>query len=270
MVVASNASNASREVEIYPEAGSLRGPPPITFSKRYEMREGPDGFMVYDTQNHTIARIQSQNQQGLTLEQAETATEALAWANDHQESIGQLMLPSGLALTQLACAFGADQDLLARRLRGRDQVMDEQLKRRPGLGALVGRREAAKNPVRDQTRDGVLETVGALLARIDREIFPHPRPVEAALLVVRRLRDQAARGQGHALAQPDLCRLVAQQGVAERRVAHLRPVQLQLVALPLPMREQHQDLIAAAIRIGPGDELVVELRRERAGPVARQ
>jgi len=90
MVVASDASNASREVEIYPEAGSLRGPPPLTFSKRYEMREGPDGFMVYDTQNHTIARIQSQTQQGLTLEQAEKATEALAWANDHQESIGQL------------------------------------------------------------------------------------------------------------------------------------------------------------------------------------
>jgi len=40
--------------------------------------------------NHTIARIQSQTQQGLTLEQAEKATEALAWANDHQESIGQL------------------------------------------------------------------------------------------------------------------------------------------------------------------------------------
>jgi len=90
MVVASDASNASREVEIYPEAGSLRGPPPIAFTKRYEMREGPDGFMVYDTQNHTIARIQSQTQQGLTLDQAEKATEALAWANDHQESIGQL------------------------------------------------------------------------------------------------------------------------------------------------------------------------------------
>jgi len=90
MVTASNASNASREVEIYPDAGSLRGPPPITFTKRYEMREGPDGFMVYDTQNHTIARIQSQTQQGLTLDQAEKATEALAWANDHQESIGQL------------------------------------------------------------------------------------------------------------------------------------------------------------------------------------
>lgn len=90
MVVASNASNASREVEIYPEAGSLRGPAPLTFTKRYEMREGPDGFMVYDTQNHTIARIASQNQAGLTLDQAEKATEALAWANDHQESIGQL------------------------------------------------------------------------------------------------------------------------------------------------------------------------------------
>ena len=90
MVTASNASNATREVEIYPEAGSLRGPPPITFTKRYEMREGPDGFMVYDTENHTIARIGNRSQAGLSLDQAQEATEALAWANDHQESIGQL------------------------------------------------------------------------------------------------------------------------------------------------------------------------------------
>jgi hypothetical protein len=90
MVTATDASNASREVDIYPDASSLRAPTPLTLSQRYEMREGPDGFMVYDTQNHTIARIANQSQAGLTMDQAAKAAEALAWANDHQESIGQL------------------------------------------------------------------------------------------------------------------------------------------------------------------------------------
>lgn len=90
LALSNAASNASREVEIYPDASGLRGTPPLTLSARYETRQGPDGFMVYDTENHTIARIGSQNQAGLTLDQAKEATEALAWASDHNESIGQL------------------------------------------------------------------------------------------------------------------------------------------------------------------------------------
>jgi hypothetical protein len=90
MASASDASNASREIQIYPEASALRGPPPLKLSQRYETREGPDGFMVYDTENHTIARIANQSQAGLTMDQAAKAAEALSWASDHQESIGQL------------------------------------------------------------------------------------------------------------------------------------------------------------------------------------
>jgi hypothetical protein len=90
MVSASAASNASREIEIYPGAAGLRGTPPLKLSARYETREGPDGFMVYDTENHTIARIGNQAQAGLSMDQAQQATEALAWADQHQESIGQL------------------------------------------------------------------------------------------------------------------------------------------------------------------------------------
>jgi hypothetical protein len=53
------------------------------------MRAGPDGFMVYDTENHTIARIGSQSQAGLSLDQAKKSTEALAWAADHNETAGE-------------------------------------------------------------------------------------------------------------------------------------------------------------------------------------
>ena len=90
MASASDASNASREVQIYPDAAGLRGTPPLKLSTRYETREGPDGFMVYDTENHTIARIGNQSQAGLSIDQAQKAAEALSWADQHQESIGQL------------------------------------------------------------------------------------------------------------------------------------------------------------------------------------
>jgi hypothetical protein len=90
MASASAASSASREVEVYPGAAGLRGTPPLKLSARYETREGPDGFMVYDTENHTIARIGNQSQAGLSMDQAQKAAEALSWADQHQESIGQL------------------------------------------------------------------------------------------------------------------------------------------------------------------------------------
>ena len=90
LVSASEASNVSKEIQIYPDASSLRTTPPLKLYHRYETREGPDGFLVYDTENHTIARIGNQAQAGLSQAQALEATEALSWANDHNESIGQL------------------------------------------------------------------------------------------------------------------------------------------------------------------------------------
>jgi hypothetical protein len=93
LVSASEASNAQKEVEIFPDASSLRTTPPLKLSERYEMRDGPDGFMVYDTENHTIARIGSQTQTGLTLDQAQKASEALGWASDHHETAGELPPP---------------------------------------------------------------------------------------------------------------------------------------------------------------------------------
>src|SRR5436190_6770941 len=64
MASAEAASNVRREIEIYPDASTLRETPALKLSQRYETREGPDGFMVYDTQTHTIARIGSQRQAG--------------------------------------------------------------------------------------------------------------------------------------------------------------------------------------------------------------
>lgn len=83
MASASEASNASREVLIYPESSTLRGGQTVAFTQRYETREGPDGFMIYDTESHTIARIGNQTQSGLTLEQAKKAEDALVTAASH-------------------------------------------------------------------------------------------------------------------------------------------------------------------------------------------
>ena len=91
MASATYASDVKKEIEIYPDATALRRrEAPLRLSTRYETRQGPDGFMVYDTQNHTIARIANQSQAGLTEDQAREAAEALSWANDHNQSIGQL------------------------------------------------------------------------------------------------------------------------------------------------------------------------------------
>ena len=83
MAEATDASNASREVQIYPDASSLRGEPAVSLSKRYEVREGADGFMIYDTEYHTIARIGNQSQAGLTMDQAQKAVDALSTADAH-------------------------------------------------------------------------------------------------------------------------------------------------------------------------------------------
>jgi hypothetical protein len=81
LVTTSNAANAQKEIEINPDAGILRNAPPVQLSRRYETREGPDGFMIYDTQDHTIARIGNQTQAGLTLDQAKKAADALSGAD---------------------------------------------------------------------------------------------------------------------------------------------------------------------------------------------
>ena len=89
MVSNSADTNAQREIALDPDAADLRTTPALKLSQRFEMRDGPDGYMVYDTVNHTIARIGSQSQAGLSLDQAKKSAEALAWAADHNETAGE-------------------------------------------------------------------------------------------------------------------------------------------------------------------------------------
>jgi hypothetical protein len=89
MAADGEASNVRREIEIYPDAATLRAKQQLKLTQRYEMREGPDGYMVYDTENHTIARIGSQSQAGLTLDQAKLASEALGYASENHEVAGE-------------------------------------------------------------------------------------------------------------------------------------------------------------------------------------
>lgn len=81
MAVATERANEAREKRIDPNIGDARNPQPLKLSERYETREGPDGLLVYDTEKHSIARIGSQSQSGLTLEQANKAVEALSDAD---------------------------------------------------------------------------------------------------------------------------------------------------------------------------------------------
>jgi hypothetical protein len=89
MVSTSAVTNEQREIEIDPDAAALRTTPELKLSERFEMRDGPDGYMVYDTVNHSIARIGSQTQAGLSFDQAKKSAEALAWAADHHETAGE-------------------------------------------------------------------------------------------------------------------------------------------------------------------------------------
>lgn len=77
MAFDSEAQNARREARIDPYVGELRRPPPLRFAERYETREGPDGLFIYDSQRHSIARIGSQSQAGLSVDQAQSALDAL-------------------------------------------------------------------------------------------------------------------------------------------------------------------------------------------------
>lgn len=73
--------NQQRERRIDPYISETRNPPALKLVERYETREGPDGLFVYDTEKHSIARIGSQAQTGLTLEQATEAVDALSAAD---------------------------------------------------------------------------------------------------------------------------------------------------------------------------------------------
>jgi hypothetical protein len=81
MASKSEERNRQREIEIDVSAGQLRRPPSPLFVERFETREGPDGYFIYDTQTQSIARIGGQRQSGLTYEQAEDAFGALADAD---------------------------------------------------------------------------------------------------------------------------------------------------------------------------------------------
>lgn len=81
MAVASDRQNEAREKQIDPYIGEARQPPPLKLTERYETRQGPDGLFVYDTESHSVARIGSQAQAGLTMEQASKAVDALTDAD---------------------------------------------------------------------------------------------------------------------------------------------------------------------------------------------
>lgn len=81
MAALSDERNRQREIEIDPSAGQLRRPPSPLFVERFETREGPDGYFIYDTQTQSIARIGGQRQSGLTFDQAREAFDALAAAD---------------------------------------------------------------------------------------------------------------------------------------------------------------------------------------------
>lgn len=76
MAVDTERANEQRERGV-PDVADLRNPPPVKLVERYETRQGPDGVFVYDTETHSVARMGSQQQSGLTPEQAEKSVDAL-------------------------------------------------------------------------------------------------------------------------------------------------------------------------------------------------
>ena len=78
LAYANEINNDRRESQIDPDARMARQSEPLKLTRRFETREGPDGYMVYDTEAHQIARIGNQSQSGLTYEQAQKAEGALA------------------------------------------------------------------------------------------------------------------------------------------------------------------------------------------------
>ena len=82
MAIDSDQSNTDREKRDDPYVSDVRAPQPsVKLVERYETRQGPDGLFVYDTETHSIARIDSQPQAGLNMKQADDAVDALTSAD---------------------------------------------------------------------------------------------------------------------------------------------------------------------------------------------
>ena len=81
MAIDSDQSNAEREKRADPYLADVRAPPSVKLVERYETRQGPDGLFVYDTETHSIARLDSQPQTGLNPKQADDAVDALSAAD---------------------------------------------------------------------------------------------------------------------------------------------------------------------------------------------
>jgi len=81
MAIYSDQSNAEREKRNDPYIADVRAPPSVKLVERYETRQGPDGLFVYDTETHSIARLDSQPQTGLNIKQADDAVDALTAAD---------------------------------------------------------------------------------------------------------------------------------------------------------------------------------------------
>jgi hypothetical protein len=77
----SDQSNADREKREDPYIADVRAPPSVKLVERYEARQGPDGIFVYDTETHSIARLDNQATTGLNLKQADDAVDALTAAD---------------------------------------------------------------------------------------------------------------------------------------------------------------------------------------------
>lgn len=77
----SDQSNAEREKRADPYIADVRAPPSVKLVERYETRQGPDGLFVYDTETHSIARLDNQAQTGLNIKQADDAVDALTAAD---------------------------------------------------------------------------------------------------------------------------------------------------------------------------------------------
>lgn len=81
MAIDSDQSNAEQEKRNDPYVADVRERPSIKLVERYETRQGPDGLFVYDTETHSVARLDSQPQTGLNIKQADDAVDALTAAD---------------------------------------------------------------------------------------------------------------------------------------------------------------------------------------------
>lgn len=76
MALNTERANEQREHGTLDVADTRNGPA-VKLMERYETRQGPDGVFVYDTETHSVARMGSQQQSGLTPQQAMKSVDAL-------------------------------------------------------------------------------------------------------------------------------------------------------------------------------------------------